>query len=283
MKQILVTGVTGAQVPVGQIATFEYDNAPNAINRINQERYVNLNISAEGRDLGSVSKDVNNIVDKYNFPEGYYRDTGGQQQEMTDAFSSLMLALIVSIALVYLLLAAQFESMILPFIVMMSIPFAMSGAFIAMFLTSTRLSMTSFLGLIMLVGIVVNNAILLIEFISHNKKRMGTYESLVQAGKLRLRPILMTATTTCVGMIPISLGLGEGGEMLAPMAISIIGGMIASTLVTLILIPVLYSVIDEKRILRATKKAAKDEEIIELERSWFKEDHINETENNKSV
>ncbi|HZK87675.1 MAG TPA: efflux RND transporter permease subunit [Anaerovoracaceae bacterium] len=283
MKQILITGVTGAQVPVGQIATFEYDNAPNAINRINQERYVNLAINAEGRDLGSVSKDVNNIIDNYNFPKGYSRDTGGQQQEMTDAFSSLALALIVSIALVYLLLAAQFESIILPFIVMMSIPFAMSGAFIAMFLTGTRLSMTSFLGLIMLVGIVVNNAILLIEFISHNKKSMGTHEALVQAGKLRLRPILMTATTTCVGMIPISLGLGEGGEMLAPMAISIIGGMIASTIVTLILIPVLYSVIDEKRILRAAKKAAKDEEIIELERNWFKEDHANEAENNKSA
>jgi len=253
MKQILVTGITGAQVPVGQIATFEYDNSPNAINRINQERYVNLDINVEGRDLGSVSKDVNNLVDGYPFPEGYYRDTGGQQKEMMDAFSSLMLALIVSIALVYLLLAAQFESMVLPFIVMMSIPFAMSGAFIAMFLTGTRLSMTSFLGLIMLVGIVVNNAILLIEFISHNKDSMGTHEALVQAGKLRLRPILMTATTTCVGMIPISLGLGEGGEMLAPMAISIIGGLIASTLVTLILIPVLYSVIDEKR----TKQAAK--------------------------
>ncbi len=283
MKQILVTGVTGAQVPVGQIATFEYDNSPNAINRMNQERYVNLDINVEGRDLGSVSKDVNKLVDGYPFPEGYYKDSGGQQKEMMDAFSSLMLALIVSIALVYLLLAAQFESMVLPFIVMMSIPFAMSGAFIAMFLTGTRLSMTSFLGLIMLVGIVVNNAILLIEFISHNKKNMGTHEALVQAGKLRLRPILMTAMTTCVGMIPISLGLGEGGEMLAPMAISIIGGLTASTLVTLILIPVLYSVIDEKRGQRTAKKILKDEEIVKLEKTWFEEDHANEAKNNESA
>ena len=275
MKQILVTGSTGQQVPVGQIATFEFDNSPNVITRANQERYVNLNITVEGRDLASVSTDVNKLVDQYPFPEGYYREIGGQQQEMTEAFSSLLLALVVSIALVYLLLAAQFESMVLPFIVMMSIPFAMSGAFFALFLTGSRLSLTSFLGLIMLVGIVVNNAILLIEFISHNKTIMGRDEALVQAGKLRLRPILMTTLTTCVGMIPMSLGMGEGGEMLAPMAISIIGGLIASTLVTLVLIPVLYSVIDDKRILKAQKRALKDEEIIRLEKRWSEEDHLN--------
>lgn len=275
MKQILITGPSGSQVPVGQIATFEYDNSPNTINRINQERYVNLNIDVEGKDLGSVSDEINKLVNDYPFPEGYYRDTGGQQKEMADAFSSLLLALVVSIALVYLLLAAQFESMVLPFIVMMAIPFAMSGAFLAMFFTGTSLSMTSFLGLIMLVGIVVNNSILLIEFISHNKAVMGRDEALVQAGKLRLRPILMTTTTTCVGMIPMAIGFGEGGEMLAPMAISIIGGMIASTLVTLVFIPVLYSVIDDKRILRASKKALKDDAIITLENKWHEEDLLN--------
>lgn len=276
MKQILITGVSGQQVPVGQIATFEFGNSPNAINRLNQERYVNLNIDVEGRDLGSVSKDVNNLVKGYAFPEGYYHEVSGQQKEMTDAFSSLMLALIVSIALVYLLLAAQFESLVLPFIVMMSIPFAMSGAFLAMFLTGTRLSMTSFLGLIMLVGIVVKNAILLIDFITTNKKIMGKEEALIQAGKVRLRPILMTTLATIVGMTPMAIGLGEGGEMLAPMAISIIGGLTASTLVTLFLIPVLYSVIDDKRLQMAEKRGRKDEEIVMLEKKWLEEDHLND-------
>jgi len=276
MKQILITGTTGIEIPVGQLATFEFGNSPNTISRMNQERFVNLNINVEGRDLGSVSKDVNSIVNGYPYPEGYYIEAGGQQKEMMEAFSSLLLALIVSIALVYLLLAAQFESLVLPFIVMMSIPFAMSGAFLAMFLTGTSLSMTSFLGLIMLVGIVVNNAILLIEFITQNKKIMGRNEALVQAGKLRLRPILMTTATTCAGMIPISLGLGEGGEMLAPMGVSIIGGLMASTLVTLFLIPVLYSVIDDKILAKANKREMKNQEIIELEKKWAREDQLNE-------
>jgi hydrophobic/amphiphilic exporter-1 (mainly G- bacteria), HAE1 family len=195
---------------------------------------------------------------------------------MMEAFNSLLLALVVAIALVYLLLSAQFESMVLPFIVMMAIPFAMSGAFFAMFLTGTRLSLTSFLGLILLVGIVVNNSILLIEFISHNRQIMGRDEALVQAGKLRMRPILMTTTTTCVGMIPMSLGLGEGGEMLAPMAISIIGGMIAATLVTLVFIPVLYSVIDDKRQQRDLRRQEKDQQIMELEKQWMEEDQRTE-------
>ena len=276
MKQISVTGSTGLQVPVGQISTFEFDNSPNAINRMNQERYISLNIDVDGRDLGTVSQEINKLVAEYPFPEGYYQETGGQQKEMMEAFSSLLLALVVAIALVYLLLAAQFESMLLPFIVMMSIPFAMSGAFFALFLTGTRLSLTSFLGLILLVGIVVNNAILLIEFISHNRQVMGRDEALVQAGKLRMRPILMTTTTTCVGMIPMSLGLGEGGEMLAPMAISIIGGMIASTLVTLVFIPVLYSAIDDKRQKRDLKRQAKDQQIMELEKQWMEEDQKTE-------
>ena len=276
MKQISVTGTTGLQVPVGQISTFEFDNSPNAINRMNQERYISLNIDVDGRDLGTVSQEINKLVAEYPFPEGYYQETGGQQKEMMEAFSSLLLALVVAVALVYLLLAAQFESMVLPFIVMMSIPFAMSGAFFALFLTGTRLSLTSFLGLILLVGIVVNNAILLIEFISHNRQVMGRDEALVQAGKLRMRPILMTTTTTCVGMIPMSLGLGEGGEMLAPMAISIIGGMIASTLVTLVFIPVLYSAIDDKRQKRDLRRQAKDQQIMELEKQWMEEDQKTE-------
>ena len=276
MKQISVTGSTGLQVPVGQISTFEFDNSPNAINRMNQERYISLNIDVAGQDLGTVSQEVNKLVADYPFPEGYYEETGGQQKEMMEAFSSLLLALVVAIALVYLLLAAQFESMVLPFIVMMSIPFAMSGAFFAMFLTGTRLSLTSFLGLILLVGIVVNNAILLIEFITHNRMIMGRDEALVQAGKLRMRPILMTTTTTCVGMIPMSLGLGEGGEMLAPMAISIIGGMIASTLVTLIFIPVLYAAIDDKRQKRDLRRQAKDQQVMELEKQWMEEDQKTE-------
>jgi len=275
MKQIMITGQAGMQVPVGQIANFEYDNSPNVINRINQMRYVTLNVDIESKDLAGVASQITNLVDSYTLPDGYYYETAGSQQEMIEAFESLFLALIVSIALVYLLLAAQFESLIQPFIVVTAIPFAMSGAFVALFITGTALSMTSFLGLILLVGIVVTNSILLVEFITRNKQIMGRDEALVQAGMTRLRPILMTTLATIFGMVPISMGSEEGIEMLAPMGISIIGGLIASTLITLIFVPVLYAVIDDNKIKRTQKKQQKYERIAVLEEKWREEDTQN--------
>ncbi|MCL1810556.1 MAG: efflux RND transporter permease subunit, partial [Clostridiales bacterium] len=275
MKQIMITGTSGIPVPVGQIASFEYGNAPDMISRINQQRFITIDINFDTSDLAGSAANVTALVGNHPFPDGYYFETTGMQEEMLDAFGSLFQALLVSIALVYLLLAAQFESLVLPSIVATSIPFAMSGAFFALFITGTKLSMTSFLGLIMLVGIVVNNAILLVEFITQNKKVMDRDEALVQAGKVRLRPILMTSLTTCVGMIPISLGLGEGTEMLAPMGIAIIGGLIASTLVTLIFVPVLYSIIDDGKNKRLLKKEQKQQRISALEARWLVEDSKN--------
>ena len=220
----------------------------------------------------SGSPEVVAAVEEYPFPEGYYAETGGSYDQMMDAFGDLFLALLAAIALVFLLLAAQFESMLMAFIVMMAVPFAMTGAFLALFLTGTALSLTSFLGLIMLVGIVVNNSILLVEFVNHYKESLGLSEALVQAGKLRLRPILMSATTTIVGMIPISLGFGDGGEMMAPMGISVIGGLAASTLVTLFLIPVIYSMVERRKERRRLRHEAKEEKIAELEAQWAVED-----------
>ena len=272
MKQIVITGSYGIPVTVGQIATFEYDNAPSVINRYNQQNFVTVNGENAGKDLNALGSDIEDFLKAYAFPDGYYYDMSGIATEMLSAFSSLAQALVVSIALVFLLLAAQFESPLMAIIVMMAIPFAMSGAFLAMFVTNVALSMTSFLGLIMLVGIVVNNSILLVEFINQNKEKLGKVESLVMAGKLRLRPILMTSATTCFGMVPLSLGIGEGGEMLAPMAISIIGGLAASTAITLILIPSAYSMIDEQKEKREEKRRIKKERIKELEAGWALED-----------
>ncbi len=274
MQQILVTGSYGISVPVGQIATFEYDNAPSVIQRDNQTNYITLNVSVTGNSATTGSDEVIAAVDSYLFPDGYYVEESGIYEQMMDAFGSLFNALLIAIALVFLLLAAQFESVILSFIVMMAVPFAMSGAFLAMFLTGTSLSMTSFLGLIILVGIVVNNSILLVEFIKQNEDELGVHEALVQAGKMRLRPILMSCTTTVVGMIPLSLGLGEGGEMLAPMAISIIGGLIASTLVTLFLIPVLYDIINDRKNKKKQRAEVRAAHVAELEAMWEKEDSM---------
>jgi HAE1 family hydrophobic/amphiphilic exporter-1 len=271
MKQILVPTATGASVPVGQIAELEFGNSPSRIDRTNQERYVTVNVSVGDNDLAKISEGVFALLDDYPFPEGYSYEDGGLYEQMIDAFGDLFLALLVAILLVYMVLASQFESLTQPFIIMIAIPFAVSGTFLSLFLTGKTLSITSFLGLIMLVGIVVNNSILLVEFIKLRKDQMPLEEALVEAGIYRLRPILMTAITTVVGMIPLSLGFGDGGEILSPLGISIIGGLLGSTVVTLILVPVLYAMMDDAKQRRLQRKVARAKEIEILEAQWRKE------------
>ncbi|NLP30022.1 MAG: efflux RND transporter permease subunit [Clostridiales bacterium] len=271
MKQILIPTVTGATVPVGQIADFEFGNSPSQIDRSNQQRFINVNVYTDTADLATVSEMVFEIVENYSFPSGYSFDEGGLYEQMVEVFGDLFLALTVAILLVYMVLASQFESLIQPFIVMISIPFAMSGSFLTLFLTGKTLSITSFLGLILLVGIVVNNSILIVEFIKQNMDQMDRDQAIILAGKYRLRPIFMTTLTTCVGMIPLSLGFGDGGEILSPLGISIIGGLISSTVITLILVPVLYSIMDDSKRKRLEKKKIRQREIQELINEWNKE------------
>ena len=275
MMQIMVTGATGIPVSVGQVASIEFGNAPSSIDRYNQQRFLMVNIQIDSSDMLGAAARITEVFESYPFPDGYFFAAYGTQEEMINAFIGLFQALIIAIALVYLILAAQFESLVLPFIVTTSIPFAMSGAFLAMFVTGTALSMTSFLGLIMLVGIVINNSILLVTFISQYRATMGRDEALVAAGRTRLRPILMTTLSTCAAMIPISLGIGEGTEVMAPMGISVIGGLIASTIITLIFVPVLFSIIDDNKAKRVLKKERKMERIAALEAKWLEEDRQN--------
>ncbi len=272
LKGVSIKTMTGEAVEVGQIANFKFGKSPSFIERENQQRYVQLDINVTGNDLKSVSQDVINLVDNYDFPDGYYYETGGQQKEMVDAFANLLIALLIAIALVYIVLAAQFESLLLPIMVMVSIPFALPGSFALMFLTGTTLSIVSFMGLIMLAGIVVNNAILLVEFIYKNEKTMGRQKALIEAGKMRIRPILMSAGTTCIGMLPLAFGIGAGSQSLSPLAVAIIGGLIASTAVTLVLIPVIYSIFDDKRQQSRQKREEKQKRIAELEEKWRLED-----------
>ncbi len=272
MKQIVINGSYGTPVTVGQSASFTFDNSPSNITRYNQSRYFVINAAMTGDSLSAASDQVKAMLDSYPFPDGYTYEIQGLADSMMEMFRSLFKALFVAIALVFLVLAAQFESMSMAFIVMMAIPFAMTGAFVAMFLTNTRMSLTSLLGLVLLVGTVVNNSILLVEFINQNKLSMGRAEALVAAGKQRLRPILMTTLTTIVGMIPLSLGYGEGGEVLAPMGISIIGGLTTSTLLTLIVIPCMYQIVEEGKDRKAARQQARAEQIAALEAKWAEED-----------
>ena len=256
MKQIVIAAPTGQMVTVGEIADFAYDNSPSQITRQDQVRTVTISSNVSGRDLQSVSKDIDKSISKYQLPAGYTIETGGDQEEMVKSFTSLGYALMLSVLLIYMILASQFESLLQPFIIMMAIPFALTGAFLGLFLTGTPLSLVAFLGIIMLSGIVVNNSILLIDFINKNKQVYSTREeAILNAGRFRIRPIVMTMLTTSLGLLPLSLGIGSGGELQAPMGITVIGGLIFSTVITLVIVPVFYSIMDDRHLNRIAHKA----------------------------
>ena len=265
LKQIVIAAPTGQKVTVGEIADFAFDNSPSQITRQNQVRTVTISSNISGRDLQSVSKDIDKAISKYQFPAGYSIETGGDQQEMAESFTNLAYALLLSILIVYMILASQFESLLQPFIIMLAIPFALTGAFIALFLTGTPLSLVAFLGVIMLSGIVVNNSILLIDFINKNKQLYESRdEAIMNAGKFRIRPIIMTMLTTTLGLLPLSFGIGTGAEIQAPMGITVIGGLIFSTIITLIIVPVFYSIMDDRHLKRLNKKAKKKAKKLQL-------------------
>lgn len=269
LKQIIIAAPTGQMVTVGEIADFAFDNSPSQITRQDQVRTVTISSNISGRDLQSVSKDIDKAIAKYQLPAGYTIETGGEQEEMVNSFTSLFYALLLSVLIIYMILASQFESLLQPFIIMMAIPFALTGAFIALFLTGTPLSLVAFLGIIMLSGIVVNNSILLIDFINKNKLVYPTREeAILNAGRFRIRPILMTMLTTSLGLLPLSFGIGSGAEIQAPMGITVIGGLIFSTIITLIIVPVFYSIMDDrhlKRIAHKAEKKARKQQLLQEE------------------
>lgn len=179
-------------------------------------------------------------------PQGYTIDFSGEQENMNESFSALGTALILAIVLVFMVMAAQFESLFQPFIIMFSLPPTFIGVVIGLGLTGTRLSVMSLIGVIMLVGIVLNNAIVLVDYINTLRKRgVERNEAILQAGPIRLRPILMTALCTVLALLPLALGGGSGNEMMKPMAIVIVFGLTFSTLITLVLVPVVYAIFDD--------------------------------------
>ncbi|MDT8428888.1 MAG: efflux RND transporter permease subunit, partial [Pseudomonadales bacterium] len=181
-------------------------------------------------------------------PYGVSIDFAGQSAELESSFNSLLFALALAVFLVYLVMASQFESLLHPFIILLSIPLALTGAILALFLTATELSVIVFLGLIMLAGIVVNNAIVLVDRINQLRlEGLAKGTAIAEAARSRLRPILMTTFTTTLGMLPLALGIGEGAEIRTPLAITVIGGLLLSTFLTLLVIPVMYQLLDRKQ------------------------------------
>jgi HAE1 family hydrophobic/amphiphilic exporter-1 len=225
-----------------------------SIERRDQERVVTVSANIAGRDMGSIAADAAQRLENVEPPKDFYIFFGGELEEQQKAFNSLVFSLILAVILVYAVMAAQFESFRDPLIILFSIPFAGIGTALVLFLTNTTFNMQAFIGLIMLAGIVVNNAIVLVDYTNLMRREYGhsLREAIELAGRRRLRPILMTTLTTVLGLLPMALGIGEGAEVQSPMARVVIGGLSTSTLITLIFIPVLYYLVEH----RSEKKAA---------------------------
>jgi multidrug efflux pump subunit AcrB len=258
LKKIVLNTPDGKEVLLGNVATIERASAPVQIDRKYQQRQVDVTANVSGRDLGSVANDIRAQLDKLQLPPGFEVKLGGNVEQQQKTFRDLMLAFGLAILLVYVVMASQFQSLIDPFIIMFTVPLGIAGVFWMLFLAGTTLSVTSFQGVIVMVGIVVSNGILLVDYTNRLRIR-GTalHEAVRLAGRTRLKPILMTSLATVLGLIPMALGLG-GESTQAPLAIAVIGGLTVSTALTLFFVPALYTVFEErfKRELKSSEEPA---------------------------
>ncbi|OXM86177.1 efflux RND transporter permease subunit [Paenibacillus rigui] len=244
LNQIILTTSSGAQVPLNAIAKVEPSSGPAQIRHINQQRLTTVQAFVNGAPVGDVSKVVQERLDTIQAPDGYSISLGSQA-DSNSTFKSLYIMLGLSLVLVYMVMASQFESLYGPFIIMFSMPPTFIGAILGLYLTHRTINMNSVMGMIMLVGVVVNNAIVLIDYTNQLRKRGYTlYDALLEAGRIRLRPILMTTATTVLAMLPLVIGFGEGAEAQASMATVVAFGLTLSTMVTLLLVPVVYMLMD---------------------------------------
>jgi multidrug efflux pump subunit AcrB len=231
---------------LGNLANLEPLQTMDSVNHNNVQRVVNVMASAEGRDLGSVVADINKAIKKLGkLPDGMKVTVRGQGEVMAEAFSKLGLGLLISILLVYLLMVVLFQSWLDPFIVMVAVPGALCGILWMLFLTGTTINVESFMGAIMAVGIAASNSILLVSFANEVRleKNLSPIEAALEAGRTRLRPVLMTALAMIIGMTPAALALGEGGEQNAPLGRAVVGGLLVATVVTLLVVPIVYSLL----------------------------------------
>ena len=244
LEALIVTTVGSVPVPLSAVAAVTVVEGANEIRRVDQRRVVLVTGNLDGRDLGSVTGEVQAVLAQVAAEHGVVAELAGQWQDMVDSFASMRLALILAVVLTYLVMAAQFESLLHPLIILAAVPFGLVGVVLTLALVAVPVSAISLIGVIMMAGIVVNNAIVLVDYI--NRLRRGGLEpgaAIHRAAVTRLRPILMTTATTVLGLVPLALRLGQGWELRQPLAVTVIGGLLFSTLITLVLIPTLYSLI----------------------------------------
>lgn len=262
IAQMIVNPGTAPSIPLHAVADVEMSIGSSEITRIGQQRVAVVSANLAHGDLGEAVIQANTLISELNLPLSMQAKVAGQSEEMNTSFDSLKFALLLAVFMVYLVMASQFESLLHPLLILFTVPLACAGSLYGLFVTNTNISVVVFIGLIMLAGIVVNNAIVLIDRINQLRNSgSDRMEAIKTAAYNRLRPILMTTLTTTLGLLPMAVGLGEGAEIRTPMAITVIFGLLYSTLLTLFLIPVLYSLFDKKQFAQA-QQGAPDEETV---------------------
>ncbi len=247
IRRLIVNPNSERPVTLDAVAEVRVAYGPAEIRRVAQERVAIITANIAYGDLGAAAAAAGDIVNRTPMPNGIAAIVSGQSEEMQESFDSMQFALLLAVFLVYLVMASQFESLIHPFVILFTIPLALVGAVLALFITGTTINIVALIGVIMLAGIVVNNAIVLVDLINQLRAQGAErFDAIMEAGKARLRPILMTSLTTALGLLPMALGFGEGAEVRTPMAITVIGGLVVSTLLTLLVIPVVYSLMDRR-------------------------------------
>jgi multidrug efflux pump subunit AcrB len=258
VKNLTLVTPSGNTVKLENIADIKMTNTPVQIDRKFQQRLVEVTANVSGRDLGSVAKDIQEKLKYVEIPSGFDVQMSGNIEQQNKTFRDLMLAFCLAIVLVYMIMASQFQSLVDPFVIMFSVPLGIVGVLWMLFLTGTTLSVTSFEGVIVMVGIVVSNGILLIDYTNKLRKRgLELNEAIVKGGKTRLRPIIMTTLATVLGLIPMAVGIG-GESSQAPLAIAVIGGLSLSTFLTLIFVPTLYTVFESRFKREVVKDGSED-------------------------
>lgn len=242
IKNLIINPGGAIPIPLNSVANVSIMSGPNEIRRVDQDRSAIISANISGVNLTAAVKEIYDVIERYPMPPGFTYELSGQNKEMETSLNSLTLAMLLAIFLVYIVMASQFESFLHPFLILFTIPMALIGVFLTLYVLRIPMGITVYIGMITLVGIVVNNAIILIDYINTLRKRgMEKLEAIKQAGSIRLRPILITTSTTVLGLLPMALGMGEGAEIRVPMAVSIIAGLLSATFLTLVLIPIVYN------------------------------------------
>jgi HAE1 family hydrophobic/amphiphilic exporter-1 len=245
INSLLVRNSAGELLRLSNVVEVREEIGPDVINRLDRQRSINIFADLEGKTLGEVMDQTKKIVDE-TLPPGYSLTFAGQAETMAETFQSIIFAFLLTIIITYMVLASQFESFMHPFTIMLALPLSLIGALGTLFIMGSTINLMSLIGMLMLIGVVVKNSILLVDYTNVLRERgMEMREAILEAGPVRLRPILMTAIATIAGVLPIALGVGAGSEARAPMAIAVAGGMTSSTVLTLLVVPVAYSLIDD--------------------------------------